>query len=351
MRSLSRYGLLLCSCFVLAAALSIWSMRRANAQRANLLLKSTYTADNQSTYTALSTVTARYGDHTMGSQARVLHAPGKFSITYISGDRKGLQSGYNQHWFWRRESPGAPMQAYAQVKSSPDEMAARRFALMMKNYHGFVVGEDVVNGRPAAIVELRPVAHIDGARGPFKRIWIDRECGLTLRSDTFNYQRQLVMNTVISDLNLSPVIDDSAFASPEVMRKAARNANFSGEEMGADCAAVERITGLCVPRPAYLPPGFAFDGVGVHRCSEGKATREAALARFTDGLNTLTLFVLPQAPAGHDAGAGRGVCDFGPGSMVMAQQNGLQAIAVADLPPVTLRRVLDSIHLARSGKL
>src|SRR4028119_1769075 len=71
--------------------------------RALQLLRRTYETDNKLRYSAVSTTTAMYGSHKMESEARLMRAPRKLTITYLNGDRKGLQTGYNEHWFWRRD--------------------------------------------------------------------------------------------------------------------------------------------------------------------------------------------------------------------------------------------------------
>lgn len=347
--SVSRLCLPLAALAVLVAALTIYSMRRANARFAGEMLTRTYQADNGLTYKATSSVTATYGKHKMKSEAKIVRAPNKLSITYISGDQAGLQSGYNERWFWRRDKPGAPIKAYAEVKLKPADMAAKRFDLMMRNYRAFLIGKDQVNGRPTEIVEVRPRNYVDGARGPFKRFWIDHDSGLTLRTDAFNYQKQLVMSTVLSAVELNPNIEPDTFASTASMLQVASRGGWTAEEMGEDTADVERETGIRISNPGYLPPGFAFDGVGVHTCTGFGESERAALSRYSDGVNALTIFALAgtKATKAQIKDATRGSCDFGPGTMVMADKGELHTVAVGDLPPVTLRRVLDSTTVAR----
>jgi negative regulator of sigma E activity len=220
---------------------------------------------------------------------------------------------------------------------------------MLQNYRAFLIGSDTVTGRATQIIEVRPRVYVDGARGPVRRFWIDRDSALTLRTDAFNYQKQLVMSTVLSELNFNPSVTPDTFASTDSLRKVASRGGFVAEEMGEDTADVERETGIRISTPQYLPPGFVFDGAGVHSCSDAGAGAKAALSRFSDGVNTLTIFALSAAPETKaEASASKhGSCDFGPGTMVMAQKDDLKSVAVADLPPETLHRVLDSTPVVR----
>jgi len=348
MRSSFRFASLFVSALLLLAALSVWNVRRQSSVRATELLKRTMRADNDLTYAATSTVTAMYGTGAVDSVARVVRAPRKLSITYLSGDRKGLNSGYNERWFWRKNQ-NAPMQAYAEVKLRPDEMAEHRFALMMQNYRAYWLGEDTINGRPSDIVEVRPTNPVDGARGPFKRLWIDRETGLSLRNDFFNYQKQPVMKTEISQIDLNPKIDNATFATPAAMFKVASKDGWTAEEMGNDVNGVALKSGIRLATPKYLPQGFHFDAVGVHHCADWGKAKPAALTRYIDGLNAVTIFAMPpQANIEKASGGTRGACDFGPGTMITVQKNGLQFVAVGDLPPVTLKRVVASMDARKN---
>jgi negative regulator of sigma E activity len=361
--TLSRYGLFAAAAIVLVAALSLWIARSNSTGRATQLLSRTYQADNHMSYAALSSVTAMYGGHEMKSTARIVRVPHKLAITYLSGDQKGLQSGYNERWFWRRSNPQAPVKAYAEVTNRPTEMAARRFQLVLQNYRGYVAGREPLEGRTTTVIELRPAKPIDGAQGPIKKLWIDEKSGLTLRTDSFNYQNQLVMRSVLSELDFAPQITPATFTPTSVMQKAADDDSWMAQDAGDNAAMVSRKTGINPPKLGFVPAGFELDGYGVHHCPEERAAPIiAALSRYTDGLNTLTVFAMEAdkqtwlgsegaspAPAQQkEAGKQTNSCAFGPGTMVMGTNNGLRVLAVGDLPETTLRRVLDETRVGRA---
>jgi negative regulator of sigma E activity len=241
------------------------------------------------------------------------------------------------------------------VQYRPDEMASRRFALMTKNYKGSLLGSDSVDGRPADVVELRPMQPVDGARGPIKRLWIDRDSGITLRSDTFNYQARPVMTSVLSNVDLKPNTRD-AFVPPTRMMSAAAVKPWMAQEMGEQLQKVAQMTGIEPPQPDFRPPGFEFDSAGMHHCSDMGAPIVAALTRYSDGINVLTVFAMrpdtrlpgiedTQKNGNEKNGSKREACDFGPGTMAMRELPEGRLVAVSDLPPQTLHRVLDSTRI------
>lgn len=377
----SRYGLALASAFVLTVAGAVWSIRaekaalkaeqsqqmarlnqardeeRRNSQHAVSLLIRSFMAERQSTYSALSQTWATYAGKEMQSTARITRTPSAMSIAYLSGDRKGLSLGYNQRWMWRRPS-GAPMEAYAEMAEEPAAVVARRMSLMLDNYSVARVAESTVAGRKVEVLEIHPLRAIDGAMGPGKSLSVDAETGLALKTETFDHQWKAMMKSSLSEIDFSPRITPATFASPQLMSQAAKRKTWMARDMGTDRADVARETGWQPPTPKYLPPGFAFDSFGVHHCGvpgaptgSGQSGPIAAMARYTDGLNTLSVFALPE-PKGARSASPEQVCDFGPGTLISKRGEGGFVIAVADLPAVTLRRVVDSttLHKAPAAK-
>ncbi len=142
------------------------------------------------------------------------------------------------------------------------------------------------------------------------------------------------------------------------------------EEMGAHFDKVAQKTGIEPPKPGYIPDGFELDSYGVHNCDDPGQPYLAALTRYSDGINVLTIFAMKpldkvsptsassadganrsRTPASKEAAtskeAAKGgtesqACNFGPGTMLMRDTKIGRLLAVADLPPGILRRVLDS---------
>jgi hypothetical protein len=321
--------------------------------------------DNYLTYSALSTTTAHMGQQEMKSIARIVHAPQKLSIQYESGAFAGMSGGYNQHWTWRQAAASQPMIPYAELERPTEEMAAQRFALMLENYKARWEGNQTQNGREVEIVRLTPLYPVEGASGPARRLWIDAKTGLTLRQQSFNFMMMKVMESVLSDVNYEPQINDRTFVTPQMLSAAAQNKPWMAHETLNDRARVAKLAALYPPEVKNLPPGFEFDGVGVHRCQTcDEGTCYAALSRYTDGLNTLTVFALrldcpiTQGTAGKQSldtnspaaktSATTQSCEFGTGTLAMRDVPEGHLIAVADLPAKALQSVLDSTTVRRN---
>lgn len=368
------------SIFVVAAAAWLWNGRQErhhqaavaqaevraarSAQNSAALLMRAFHADNYLTYAATSNTKVRMAGTEMSTVARLVHAPRRLSIAYLQGDYAGLHSGYNEQWSWRQVSTSQPMIPYAEMERQNTDMAAQRFALLLQNYNVVSQGRAQLAGREAEVVEIHPFAPAEGAQGPAKKLWIDSKTGLTLRMQSFNYQMMPVMDSVLSEIDLSPQITESTFVPPLKLREVARHRPWMAHESGEDEARIARLSGLFPPRPdiKVLPAGFEFDSVGAHRYdadASGKPIASgcyAALSRYSDGLNTLTIFALhsdcapviaPIATSLDDKKTSTQSCDFGTGTLVMRNTPQGPLIAVADLPAPVLRRVLAATTIRR----
>ena len=310
-------------------------------QRAISLLCKALLADSHLTYTATSQTTARYGSKTMTSTAKVSHAPHQLAVNYLKGSNQGLNAGFSERWFWRQSGSQA-VTPYAALQSETSELATRRFAALLENYRAEWKGHGTVAGRPVDVVELWPFETVDGSSGPGKRLSLDRGSQLVLRVETFNHRRESVMVTEFSRVTINPPIAANTFKTPGLILASAQHQPWTAQEMGSDQQAVARKTGLLPPRLAQrdLPPGFAMESVGTHHCAVSSV--DAALTRFSDGLNTLTVFSMrddAKNPAKELS------CDFGPGAVVSRGTHGLRVIAVGDLPPATLRRMVEKAQV------
>lgn len=354
-------GLLLASAVMLCGAASIWASKsrdvttreatvepdpQSDLRRAAALLLRSYRADNELSYSALSHTIAFFGSKSVESVAQITRAPRHLSIKVISGAMDGSQSGYSDRWFWR-QSAGKELRPFAQVADGPDQMCARRFALLTKNYTPQWSGEQNVDGRATDVVELRPNHPIDGAQGPARRLFIDQQSGLTLRIDAFNCALKPVTRSSLSELDLKPQITEATFEAPTAIMASLKGRDWQGEDLAHDLQSAAQKTGVLPPRPAYLPPGFQLEGYGVHRCRTTGTLQLAAVSRYTDGLNTLTLFAFQPVSANIQKNM-RGACDFGPGAMSSREDSGGRLVAMGDLPSKTLERVLGSAKFETS---
>lgn len=339
--------------------------QQVQTQRAVAILFRAFHTDNYLTYSALSKTSVHMGDQQMESLARIVHAPQRLSITYQSGAFAGSSSGYNQQWAWRQVA-SSPMIPYAELERPAEEVAAQRFALMLENYKAHWKGTDSISGREVEVVRISRLHPVDGAQGPARQLWIDKETGLTLRQQSYNFKMMKVMESTLSEVNFAPQITPSTFVTAQSLRVAALSKPWTANDAGNDRERVAKLAGLYPPEVKEPPSGFQFDSVGTHRCQICNGACFAVFSRYTDGLNTLTVFGLrPNCglaavaseikPLGNikpktvDKARSLRSCEFGTGTLAMRDITEGHLIGVADLPAPVIERVLASTTIRPYG--
>lgn len=369
-----KHTVLWISLLIIVASLWVWNGRREQryesalarqqiqTQRATAILFRAFHTENYLTYSAISTTKVHLGERTVESVARVVHAPQRLSIFYQSGAHAGSSGGYNQHWSWRQVASSQPVIPYAEQERSSDQVAAERFSLMLENYKAHWIGQESVAGHDADIVRLAPLHPIAGAAGPARKLWIDAKTGIILRQQNFNFTLMKVMESALDEIDFAPRITESTFVTPQRMQVAAQTQPWKARTVGNNSDRVAEISGIYPPLAQKIPRGFHFDGVGAHLCTSCESPCYAAFSRYTDGLNTLTIFALrPSCPVanakqsnmpGTPAVSNNAVneveqesCEFGTGTLVMRTLPEGHLIAVADLPSIALQHVLDSTKI------
>jgi len=153
------------------------------------------------------------------------------------------------------------------------------------------VTAEPIAGRRSRALEFIP--RQAGSR-PRRRVWVDAETGLILRTEVYGTDDRLSWLSVFEELEYRPVVDQALFT----MRvPAGARVVDAGEEPCLDPEAAERISGLPVMLPAYLPEGFARQCI---RARRQRDYREIQVV-FGDGLSLLSLFAGTKF---HDPGAG-----------------------------------------------
>lgn len=312
--------------------------------RAWALLGRALRANSETSFAAHVETVVFVGERSLQSEARIVRAPGHLAITYLSGPMKGQRSGVSHQLFWRQDAAGQ-ITPYARSASLPAQIAQRRFELMRANYQAQMRAPDEIDGRPVEVVELRPAHSRSDFVGPARRVFIDDATGLTLRTEEFNARLQPASHSTFSQLDLRPVISQTTFRAPSALLNAANQSFWRGEELGGDARAVAQKAGLVPPQSANVPRGWERDGFGVHRCEQtGDDLPVAAFTRYTDGLNVLMLFAVKNVPSESAVLSTKAqmptTCSFGPGTLVSRKDGAGTLLAIGDLPPEVLRRVL-----------
>ena len=318
--------------------------------RAWALLGRALRANSDVPFEARAETVVFVGARSLQSESRIVRTPGHMAVTYLSGPMKGQGGGYSNRLFWRQDAAGA-LVPYAQMQSPPDQIAERRFELMRSNYQARMCPPDEIDGRPVEVVELRPARPQSQYAGPARRVFLDDATGLTLRTEEFNARLQPASHSTFSQLSLRPTISQTTFLAPSQLSNAGSQSFWRGEELGDDARGVEQKTGLKPPESAKVPRGWKRDGFGVHRCdqsgdaSQSAAMQVAAFTRYTDGLNVLMLFAIKSARVEDMTvvktnASSSATCSFGPGTLASRKDGAGTLLAIGDLPPETLRRVL-----------
>lgn len=344
---------------MLVAAAALWSSRSQQAmeadmqarvqaenrqsQRAGVLLGRNFWAENNLRYSAHACTMTMVHGKPVTVEANITRVPHQLVVKFLSGPVSGVETGYSERWFWRQVKAG-PVTPYAEVREDANQMANRRFDILVRNYAVLLGEPQTMDGRKAEVVELRPWHPVEGAHGPARRLYIDDETGLTLGVDAYNHLLQPVLHSRLSELNVSPKIGADTFEQPQAIRAAARQVAWGTEELGRteeQFREVVQKSGILPPRPTYTPDGFVLDGYALQRCHESKGHVMTVSTRYTDGLNTLTVFALHKPANGTEKPMS---CDFGPGNLVSRQDGAGSLVALSDLPAPVLQRVLDSAH-------
>ncbi|MEO6908363.1 MAG: sigma-E factor regulatory protein RseB domain-containing protein [Abditibacteriaceae bacterium] len=330
-----------------------------NADQAEDLLVKAYHANNTQPYTAITHAEVFAGGRWYRSSARITKAPDDMSLSYFNGANNGMECGYDRNWMWRKPASSPTIQPYAKLNDDVTNGRESRMQLLLHNYKVTWKGSAKIDQRPADLLEITPRHPMDDATGPAKRIWIDRATKIPLRIETFNYQMMPVMRSSLSDLELLNTNSSSSFVDDATIQAALAQTPWTVYQMGNNFDEAGRIAGVFPPLPDYLPAGFMREDVGLHRCSPQSDSCYAALSRYSDGVDTLTLFALKPSCAqklqldqtsqneeqNSAAQTDEQIYVFGSGAVSTRNTKNGSIVAVGDFSPDEMRRILHSIQL------
>lgn len=322
------------------------AIAQSSDTRAWALLGRALQSNNHLVFSAHVETVVFVGARGLQSEARLTSAPDHLAIAYLSGPLKGQHSGFSDRVFWRQNASGQLL-PYAQTFAAPKKISERRFERMRANYRAQLRAPGEIAGRPVEVIELRPARPLRGTTGPARRVFVDDATGLILRTEAFNSRLQPVSHSTFSRLDLQPQIVANDFHEAAEITSAAEGNFWRGEELGDDARAVELQTGIEPPQSATIPRGWTRDGFGIHRYDGPDEMRPiAAFTRYTDGLNVLTLFAMRNTTELQELSSKSEFyhCSFGPGTLISRTDGAGTLLAIGDLPPEILRRVLNNAH-------
>ncbi len=153
-----------------------------------------------------------------------------------------------------------------------------------------LTGEDTVAGRKAFIVSVAPS---EGAKGPTRRIWIDRATGIRLKNEEIGPEGRVFVSTYFLTINFKPNFGANDFTAPDNAVPAP--SRRMDRRSYKDLAEANRA-GVSPPIPAYLPPGFSLRVIEVaefgrrDKGDDNERSRKPVITlRFGNGITLISL--------------------------------------------------------------
>jgi outer membrane lipoprotein-sorting protein len=161
---------------------------------------------------------------------------------------------------------------------------ARDMDLIKANYEVSLIGTESLAGRQAYVIRLEP-RH---PGNPSRRIWVDREYPFILKTEKYRPDGAMSSVSFYNHIEFFPALTDDIFrldTPPDVV-----TVELPASDNLMPLDELEKEADFAIPVPEFLPPGYVIEGgfLSIYR------TFPAAHIRLTDGLNTISYFVLPR---------------------------------------------------------
>jgi outer membrane lipoprotein-sorting protein len=296
------------------AAVALAGIVAHGAPTGEELLRHSKQAERSHNYRGLRVTRMSFPRRTVTAQAWVVHRrPATTRIEYRSPPSLAgtvvLQMGA-ERWRW------SPREQRWRRAAGPAEVEA--LDLLLRNYDLRPAPGSPVARRDCVLLLINPKHE----GNPSKRLWIDRATGLCLRSELLNWKQDGISVSVFEEIEIDPDLSrESRNLTPPVPLAPPPPGTLSFKPA----------------YPRYLPAGYVFVGTDVIRM--GKHC--AAHLRYSDGLNTISVFQAPGAAFAQQEPFANVGLSF---AQVIAWRGGGLAYAiVGDVNPEELRRMADSI--------
>ncbi len=195
------------------------------------------------------------------------------------------------------------------------------------------VGQELVAGHSASIVEIRSVA--GGAF--YLKFWIDPATGVRLRYENLDPRGGVVSESFFTNVTYAPTFAAADF-QPAALPAVPHEALLPEAQPLPTVQAAQAQVGYPIREPA-LPQGFRLSGVWV---VTGPSGRRTSILRYTDGVNTVALFETPLPNARPVSQPLRpphmrnGVVHWTTGDLLLT--------LIGNLRPDAVRQAVDSVH-------
>ena len=305
---------------------------RAGAQAAGAqLLRRSAAADARCDYRGTKRVAFRGGDEPREMTLRVIHVrPDRTRTEFLGPGR--MQGGVRieigkEAWRldprngeWRRSAPRGP--------------AAVSLDRLLANYIATEESTDSVAGRRCRVVTIKPKR----AGNPSRRVWIDAETNVPLKTQFFGADGNLISEATFVDIQ---------FAVPKsVQVRAPKDVAESDQQ--------QPTLGFDPVKPSYLPPGYGL----VASTALSVRGRASGHLQYSDGLGTISLFEGRRGSSSEEPGrtGSRGEPRHGRGEResplaLRWEHDDMRFTLIGDISPVELRKIAASLPGGQNARL
>ena len=294
------------------------------------ILKRSYDAESRSSLTGRMRTTLYTGSSKTSAEIAIYRSGSRMKMQYLSGPSAGSSIIDDGRSVTRLDS--ASKTAY--ISGTPD--APDQLGLLLANYAPVVTGTAKIAGRSCYALHIRP--RYSG--NPSKKLWVDQSTFVALKTERLGPDGKITMSTEYTSVDYSKVPPTSLFAVPsgwKIVRLA--------ESGDSSLDSVRKAVGVTPMKPGYVPKGYRFDGYYVR---ENPRAMCFAGLRYTDGMNTISIYERRCCGQGRGMGRGRGpgggTCngDCAPCIMAETPQAQMARVFVGDLTVIVVGDITSS---------
>lgn len=250
-----------------------------------VILEKALRAPQETTYQGTS-LTQCYAPERVEARAEIWHTgPNRQRIKYLSGKLEGFVIGCDGSRNWQSD-PGRRSVTVTGSRVS-DEQTTQRFDLLVRNYRVTLDGAMILAGRPVYLLTIQP-------RNPgnsWRRLWVDQKTFVTLRNDEYGPDSRLKSRTILEKITYTPRLDESLFSVPSMVEHDRQLQSVpASATRPLPAETLRSVYGLIPLEPGYVPSGYELERFYLYRCTRCSCGDKAALTRYVDGLNTISVF-------------------------------------------------------------
>lgn len=239
------------------------------------LLKQVYINSSKVSYTAISE-TKIFKPKLFITKARIYNKLQKNKIEYFSKPLNGtylIDDGVKLIRF-------NPYKKIIFISNSEFNNNQEDLNLLLNNFNIKIQGEEEILNRKVYILTIS--SKYIGRN--YKKIWVDKEKYIILKSELYNYNNELISSNVFSMVNFNAQINNDLFIPKFIQR------NFKIIETNIDekynKTEIEKIIGFDIIEPNYIPAGFKKQGYYLQK----RPYKDVGYIQYFDGLNSISIF-------------------------------------------------------------